>query len=613
MRSLLGRFHRPMSRGLVNNMLTMNNLGDGSTLSLDFTTGVLDPRLTFSRASTATFVNSSGYVEYAGANLLLQSETISTSPWTDQSGATRLQVSITNPINGATSTQVTSGTANNAIFQVPTYQAGLPHVIRLWVRAGTSSQLQLGMYAGGFVTGTISVISGTATVSNTGLFLVTGLTSTWTQLQIVYPSLTGSGTFLIYPDTASPVLGRTIYVWGAQLNPGSTAQTYYPTTTPAYHAPRFDYSPTNIGEPRGLLIEGLGTTINNYGEAFDNAAWAASQIDKTGMTTSQTDPANGTNARILKADANAGRHALYQITGTNPGTGTLTVWAKAKELGFATLALANANESKNVNVTFDLATGATSGVVATGGATHVASDAVQFNHGWWRLRLTTTITAGGYPDNLMMPWVGLANASGSAGRSFTASGSGIYIYGAQLEAGVGASSYIPTGASQVTRTADSCLMSGTNFSSWFNNTEGTCLFVGDNSFVPAASNFSANWALISAANSMRINNYTRHTSGRLGASPRDSGGTALTFDSPTGSPTNITTTAVYKTAFAMKTNDFAYCVNGNTVGLGDGNGVFDTVTSIEFARDGIRNGHMKQFKFYPTRLTNAELQAITAP
>ena len=71
MRSNLGRFHRPMSRGLVNNMLTMNNLGDGSTLSLDFTAmgGVLDPRLTFSRASNATFVNSQGYVRYAGANM----------------------------------------------------------------------------------------------------------------------------------------------------------------------------------------------------------------------------------------------------------------------------------------------------------------------------------------------------------------------------------------------------------------------------------------------------------------------------------------------------------------------------------------------------------------
>jgi len=155
-------------------------------------------------------------------------------------------------------------------------------------------------------------------------------------------------------------------------------------------------------------------------------------------------------------------------------------------------------------------------------------------------------------------------------------------------------------------------MSGTNFSSWFNNTEGTCFFVGDNLFIPEASNFATNWALISAANSLRINNYTRHTSGRLGSSARNSGGTALTFDSPTGSPTNITTTAVYKTAFALKTNDFAYCVNGNTVGLGDGNGVFETVTSIEFARDAIRNGHIKQFKFYPTRLANAELQTLTA-
>jgi hypothetical protein len=157
-------------------------------------------------------------------------------------------------------------------------------------------------------------------------------------------------------------------------------------------------------------------------------------------------------------------------------------------------------------------------------------------------------------------------------------------------------------------------MSGTNFSSWFNNTEGTCIFVGDNSFVPAASNFSTNWALISAANSMRINNYTRHTSGRLGSSARDPVGAALTFDSPAGSSTNITTTAVYKTAFALQTNNFGYSINGQTVGLGDAsNGVFETVTSIEFARDGIRNGHTKQFKFYPTRLTNAELQALTAP
>jgi hypothetical protein len=69
MRSLLGRFHRPFARSVEEQLLLLNNLGDGSTLSLDFTTGVLDPRLTFTRTTNATFINSQGLVQYAGQNL----------------------------------------------------------------------------------------------------------------------------------------------------------------------------------------------------------------------------------------------------------------------------------------------------------------------------------------------------------------------------------------------------------------------------------------------------------------------------------------------------------------------------------------------------------------
>ncbi len=43
--------------------------GDGSTLSLDFTGGVLDPRLSFTRTTNATFINSRGYVEWANSNM----------------------------------------------------------------------------------------------------------------------------------------------------------------------------------------------------------------------------------------------------------------------------------------------------------------------------------------------------------------------------------------------------------------------------------------------------------------------------------------------------------------------------------------------------------------
>ena len=456
MRSNLGRFHRPMSRGLVNNMLMMNNLGDGSTLSLDFTTGVLDPRLTFTRSTTATYINSSGYVTTMGA-----------------------------------------------------------------------------------------------------------------------------------------------------------APTNDPTKA------RFNYDPTTLA-PLGLLIEGAATNLTKFSETFTNAYWNTTANNVTAADSVATSPTGValTASTLTEIAGTVSRH-VHQLVGEfTPAASTaytMSCFVKqptSNAIRYVQLVFWSAGFGLTAYMNYDLQTG----TVGTGGAGITASSITQYPNGWYRITARATSVAVPGVSGFQL---GFSTTSGAVRtESYTASAplKSIQLFGAQVEIGFGASSYISTGASQVTRNTDSCLMSGTNFSSWFNNTEGTCLFVGDNSFVPAASNFATNWSLISAANSLRINNYTRHTSGRLGASARDPVGTALTFDSPTGSPTNITTTAVYKTAFALKTNDFAYCVNGNTVGLGDAsNGVFETVTSIEFARDGIRNGHIKQFKFYPTRLTNAQLQALTAP
>jgi hypothetical protein len=65
--------------------------------------------------------------------------------------------------------------------------------------------------------------------------------------------------------------------------------------------------------------------------------------------------------------------------------------------------------------------------------------------------------------------------SATAARNETYAGTNrqIYAWGAQVEAGAFATSYIPTVASQVTRSADSAVMTGTNFSSWYNASEGT--------------------------------------------------------------------------------------------------------------------------------------------
>ena len=561
----------------------LSRAGDGSTLSLDFTTmgGVLDPRLTFSRASTATFINSQGYVEYAGANLFLQSENISSASWFDQNGATRAQVSITNPIGGATSTQVTSGSASNAISQGPTYQAGLPHVIRIWVRAGTSSQLQLGVFAGGFVTGTISVISGTATVSGTGLCLVTGLTATWTQLQIVYPSLTGSGAFLIYPDTASPVAGRTIYVWGAQLNPGSTAQTYYPTTTTAYHGPRFDYDPTAL-TPRGLLIEGAANNLAANSNL--QAAWLGGSNTTVTANTSEVTSPDGTNNAAKVALTNAGYCSRFEsITGlANATTYTFSYWIRGTA----------GNQQRVYSVTqgIDLVT---------------QSNLTYTTTGWTRVQIT--FTSGAASNNVYI-YV--------ASRPTGTVNDVLYIYGCQLETGNGASSLIPTGASTGNRAADSCLMSGTNFSDWF-TTAGTFLIehqltnafgsadraqVGLGQYSPGTSAFAlfrTNATTVGAA--VWGSGGTGYQEGTSVVSARTPIRSGMTLDF-TGATRSLRAFANGTTGASLISTTGTISVDRMFIGS-NGSGTSST-------RD-YQNGHIRSLKFWPSVLSNAQLQALT--
>jgi hypothetical protein len=350
----------------------------------------------------------------------------------------------------------------------------------------------------------------------------------------------------------------------------STTATYIDSSgyvaSAAINEARFEYDATTLAAS-GLLIESAATNLLNFSETFattggTNNNWADTNLTRT--STNNTSPRNDATALQLTASAANGTIISSAAIGTSAAR-TLSVW------------LRRVTGTGNIQYTLD------------NGSTYTTQAITAV---WVRYTFATT------------------TAAQRVGFRIVTSADAIEIWGAQLETGTGASSYIPTTTAQVTRAKDVCTMSGTNFTSWFNNTEGTVLFIGNNTIVPAASGFPANWALINAANSSRITQYTRHTTGRIGASCRDSGGGALTFDSPAAT-TAILTTAEYKTAFALKSSDFAYSVNGAAVGLGDGVGVFETVVSLDFARDGIRNGHIKCFKFWPTRLTNAQLIAIS--
>jgi hypothetical protein len=588
--------------------------GDGSTLNLDFTKGILDSRLNFSRLGTATFVNSQGYVEYAGANLFLQSENISIAPWDDQTGATRTQVAVTNPIGGPTSTRVTTGGGSNAIFQNIVYQAGLPHVLRIWVRAGTSSQIQIGMYTSSFVSGSIAIISGPGTATGTGFFFVNGLTAAWTQLEIKYTVLPAGAVFLLYPDTASPAPNKDIYVWGPQLNPGSTAQTYYPTTTLAYHAPRFDYDPTNIGELKGLLIEGQATNVCPQSQAL-TTGWLSANMN-TPTNPAIADPFGGTSATwklvapISTSALRGWRHAVVTLTAANY---TFSFWAKAAE--FDRIVLADPGSGRG-GCAFVLVGEGTATVIP--GSTTPTNPMIQsFPGGWYRcsvtmLMLATTYAMGiaGYPSTTTPNEYGATYVQTSL--------NGVYATGMQIELGSGASSYIPTGTSGVLRTGDSCVMTGTNFSSWFAGATEGVLFAEYEKQRSQSGNVAHDFAAVGS----------RYNTGE---------GLILYNANANAYPTSIlwtTNGAIFAGGIATPiplvtrqaarwfgANDITQYSNGIAGTTAAGTGTVtpamlcfgaNSNTGTEASRDWL-NSCIRKVKFYPTALPDAAIKALTAP
>ena len=78
---------------------------------------------------------------------------------------------------------------------------------------------------------------------------------------------------------------------------------------------------------------------------------------------------------------------------------------------------------------------------------------------------------------------------------------------------------------------------------------------------------------------------------------------------PTGA---LTANTVAKLTLAYKANDFAASGNGGTV-VTDATGTVPTGMSQVFlgGPSGVLNGYIRRITYYPVRLTNANLQAIT--
>jgi len=320
--------------------------------------------------------------------------------------------------------------------------------------------------------------------------------------------------------------------------------------------PRIDFKDDVKG---ALLLEPTRTNLLQYSEDFSNASWVVQANSTIVINTSEVlSPSGKNDAAKVFSDGTQGIYNNQAVINTES---TRSVYIRSVS-GVETLTIKE----------------------PYGG---VSDKSIEVNESWQRYFLSGTAShstnSGIFLDDI--------------------SASGVYIWGAQVEQGSYATSYIPTSGSAVTRVADDC--SGTGNEQVINSTEGVL------------------YAEISAL----ANDLTNRTIGVLGDSNnfielayRNSSNQVRCLIKSNGvvevniQHTLSDITLNNKLAIKYKLNNVSLYVNGIEVGTDLSANMPSGLNELNFNRfDGGENyyGKVKEVRVYNTALTDAELATLT--
>jgi hypothetical protein len=368
--------------------------------------------------------------------------------------------------------------------------------------------------------------------------------------------------------------------------------------------PRLDYfaSGGTVGCP-ALLVEPSGSNLALQSENFTlSGSWNTSVAGRTlvtGNVTSTLDPYGGNVSDLLSDDNTASNtHRMYTVGNISITSGTTystSFFVKANTTPWFEIRLMQSNETDAgiVGTVFNL----TSGTITSGSGT-----IQNYGNGWYRC---TNIGTSNFTGNGRIFFY-VYNSSGTKSYNGTSSNS-LYIFGAQVETGSIATSYIPTTTGSVTRNADVVSVSGA-VSGSIGQTEGTIYAEVAYSAIAATKTIVA---ITDGTTNNRIAVRLLSTTS-IGARIVV-GGSNHDFNQ---NITAIPSSGTFKIALAYKANDYVLAFNGtnyastatrpvpatNAITIGD-SGFSDS-----FFNDRIRAAAL-----YTTRLTNAQLAALTTP
>jgi hypothetical protein len=223
-----------------------------------------------------------------------------------------------------------------------------------------------------------------------------------------------------------------------------------------------------------LLAEEARTNLLTY----SNPTVSGWVVEDTALVTlSLVSPDGTTNATKINELATTAVHDIFQsLTLADATTYTLSIFAKKGERDWLKLQVQLA-ASTYPNTYFNINTG----VVGTVGA-GITATITPSNNGYFRCTVKYTNAGAGSRYVFVGP-VSADNTSSYLGVVST----GLYVYGAQLEAAPNASSYIPTTTAAVTRTADVPSFTGAGLS-WYNASQGTFVVKASGQYSSAPGN-----------------------------------------------------------------------------------------------------------------------------
>ena len=353
--------------------------------------------------------------------------------------------------------------------------------------------------------------------------------------------------------------------------------------------PRIDYT----GGEGHWLFEPQSTNVIPYSEDFSQ--WG---LSNTTVSANSLISPNGTQnaSKIVENNSNSNFQFFKNASVTNGTTYTISIFAKSSER-YLQLKASTGFTSSYAN--FDLI----NGTLGTNGG-NLTPRITDYGNDWYKCSVTYDATS---TTNALFVWHIVNSSSASRGQAYQGDGlSGVFVWGAQVEASSYPTSYIPTNGSTVTRLADAATGSGS--SDLINSTEGTLY--------------------------LELNKVDRHTSVRfIGISDNTAytnrvqmvsfansdlfrlefvvGGTSLSIDYTENENT------FKKYAITYDINFIKLYVNGtkigqvaNTIGLPSAN----TFNSLDFGRNGGGNpffGKTKCLAVWKEALTNDELECLT--